>query len=104
MPSWLWCSGGVNRSLAREAFRDNLPVTILARRSKAGPESVLRAVFRRNRELIREMLLGGVLADRGIIDIKAVELALQVDEQADDPIINRLLDLAEAEAWARSWG
>jgi len=104
VPSWLWCSGGVNRSLAREAFRDNLPVTILARRSKAGPESVLRAVFRRNRELIREMLLGGVLADRGIIDIKAVELALQVDEQADDPIINRLLDLAEAEAWARSWG
>jgi hypothetical protein len=28
---------------------------------------------------------------------------LRIDEQADDPIINRLLDIVEAEAWARSW-
>jgi asparagine synthase (glutamine-hydrolysing) len=103
IPTWDWCAGGINRSLAREAFREDLPAAILARRSKAGPDSVLRSVFERNRALMRDMLLSGALAARGLIDCSAVEQALRVDEHADDPIVNRLLDLVEAEAWARSW-
>jgi asparagine synthase (glutamine-hydrolysing) len=49
------------------------------------------------------MLHDGLLARHGVLDMAAVEHAVTIDEQADDPIINRLLDLVEAEAWARSW-
>jgi asparagine synthase (glutamine-hydrolysing) len=103
VPSWEWCHGGINRSLAREAFRADLPATTLSRTAKAGPDSFLRVVLRRNRRLIREMLHDGLLARHGVLDMAAVEQAVTIDEQADDPIINRLLDLVEAEAWARSW-
>jgi asparagine synthase (glutamine-hydrolysing) len=103
IPSWQWCEGGINRALARAAFRDDLPEAILARRSKAGPDSVLRSVFARNRSLIRDMLLGGLLVGNGVLDAHAVERALQMDEHSDDQIVNRLLDVAEAEAWSRSW-
>jgi asparagine synthase (glutamine-hydrolysing) len=103
IPTWQWCQGGTNRSLAREAFRADLPATTLSRTAKAGPDSFLRVVLRRNRRLIREMLHDGLLAQHGILDIAAVEKAVTIDEQADDPIINRLLDVVEAEAWARSW-
>jgi asparagine synthase (glutamine-hydrolysing) len=52
---------------------------------------------------MRQMLFEGLLVDHGVIDLAAVDRALRIDEHADDPIINRLLDLVEAEAWARSW-
>lgn len=103
VPSWEWCTGGINRALAREAFREDLPQAILQRRSKAGPDSMIRIVFRDNRKCIRDMLLGGLLLENGLLDGRAVEAALCVDEQADDPVIGRLLELVEAEAWARSW-
>lgn len=103
IPSWEWCAGGINRSLAREAFGEDLPNTILERRSKAGPDSMVRAMYFGNRPLIRDMLLGGLLAPNGIVDTAAIEEALLMDEQADHPLIGRLLELIEAEAWARSW-
>lgn len=103
VPTWEWCAGGINRALAREAFRFDLPAAIIERRSKAGPDSMLRIVFRDNRARLRDMLLGGLLAMNGLLDAQAVEQALRTDEQADDPAINRLFELAEAEAWARSW-
>jgi asparagine synthase (glutamine-hydrolysing) len=103
VPTWQWCHGGINRSLAREAFRADLPAAAVARTAKAGPDSFLRVVLNRNRGLIREMLHDGLLARHGVLDMAAVEQAVTIDEQADDPIINRLLDLVEAEAWARSW-
>lgn len=103
VPSWEWCAGGINRSLAREAFREELPREILERQAKAGPDSVLRSVFVRNRKRIRDMLLGGMLASEGILDREATARALDADAQSEDPIVYRLLDLVEAEAWARSW-
>ncbi|PZU68658.1 asparagine synthase C-terminal domain-containing protein [Sphingobium sp.] len=39
IPSWLWCSGGVNRALVREAFANDLPHKIMQRRWKGGKRS-----------------------------------------------------------------
>jgi asparagine synthase (glutamine-hydrolysing) len=104
MPTWLWCRGGINRALARAAFVEDLPKAILRRTSKAGPDSFIRRSFDLHRDVIRERLMDGLLARHGIIDRQAVDYALAVDAvSSGDDLVLRLLDLAEAENWARSW-
>lgn len=103
VPSWVWCHGGRNRAPARAAFARELPASIVGRTSKAGPDSFIRAAFARNRAAIRERLLDGLLAANGLIDHDAVEKAVAVDEVTDIAIVDRLLDLLEAENWSRSW-
>jgi asparagine synthase (glutamine-hydrolysing) len=103
VPTWLWCRGGINRALARAAFSDVLPPQILSRTSKAGPDSFIRACFETNRATLREILLDGLLAEHGLLDRAAAEQAFDADTHCTDPIIYRLLDLVEAEVWARSW-
>lgn len=103
IPTWLWCRGGVNRAVARAAFAQDLPSAIVRRVSKAGPDSAMREIFTRNRALVREMLLDGLLMANGLLDAPAIEQALAADPHGQDPIIYRLLALVEAEAWARSW-
>lgn len=102
VPSWQWVEHGINRSLAREAFRGLLPASITARISKAGPDSVMAAVFQRNRSILRDLLLSGLLRKHGLIDVDAVEAALASPETMRSQIFHRLLVLGEAEAWARS--
>lgn len=104
LPTWLWSSGGINRALARAAFADVLPPAIRQRTSKAGPDSFIRSLFAVHEMPIRDLLLGGLLADHGLIDREAVAVALETDVLSGDAIVYRLLDLLEAETWARSWG
>ncbi len=103
VPTWIWASGGKNRALARAAFADCLPRSVLARTSKAGPDSFVRQAFARNRTVIGERLLDGLLAANGLIDRKALTAALRTDETDDSSMFGRVLDLLEAENWARSW-
>ena len=103
MPTWLWFEGGINRAIVRTALSGLLPQELLARTSKAGPDSFIRRAFDHHRTLLRERLLNGLLERHGIIDGQAVEQALEADITTRDSIIYRLLDLAEAENWARSW-
>ena len=103
VPTWLWCNGGINRALARDAFAAELPREILLRTSKAGPESFLHSMFAKHRRAIRDLLMDGLLARHGLIDRSAVDEAMKVDALSGGAIIYRLLDLAEAENWARSW-
>lgn len=103
LPTWLWCHGGINRALARKAFASELPAVLHRRTSKAGPDSFLRAIFDRNRGIFRELLTGGMLDQAGLLDMTAVDRALQTDRDRDDPVIYRVLDLVEAENWAREW-
>ncbi len=103
IPTWLWCRGGINRALARAAFADTLPASVLRRSAKTGPDSYIRHMFALNRGAIRALLVPGLLARHGLIDVGAVEAALATDELSPDPIAYRLLDLVEAETWARSW-
>lgn len=102
VPSWRWVENGINRSFARQAFRDLLPASIAMRVSKAGPDSVMAAVFERGRHLLRDQLLGGLLRRHGLLDAKAVETALEDPETLRSQMFHRLLTLGEAEAWAQS--
>jgi asparagine synthase (glutamine-hydrolysing) len=103
IPTWQWCEGGQNRSVARLAFREDLPARIVNRRSKGGPDSFAFDVIEANRALLREQLLEGVLAQRGLLDLKALENCLDTRRwiQRDDYV--RLSAIAETEAWVRHW-
>ena len=103
VPTWVWCTDGINRAPARAAFAADLPREIVMRTSKAGPDSFLREFFAAHRAVYRELLLDGLLARHELIDSKAIEIAINVDIRSEGSIIYRLLDLAEAENWARSW-
>jgi asparagine synthase (glutamine-hydrolysing) len=103
IPTWLWCRGGTNRALARAAFATTLPEKIVKRTSKAGPDSFIHQYFNTHRKLLREELLDGLLAQHDVIDRKAVDEAFQSGTRSDSELVLRLLDLAEAENWARSW-
>lgn len=103
VPTWLWCAGGINRAPARAAFAAELPREILSRTSKAGPDSFIRRLFAENRAPLRELLLDGRLALAGLLDLPAVERGMSVDAVGNGALVHRLLDLAETEAWARSW-
>lgn len=103
VPTWIWCAGGLNRAPARAAFAADLPLEISERVSKAGPDSFVRSIFDRHRHTYRDLLLEGLLAQHGLLDREAVETALNVDFRSEGSIIYRLLDLVEAENWARSW-
>lgn len=103
LPTWLWCRGGLNRAVARSAFARDLPAEIAVRTSKAGPDSFIRTIFSSKRAQLRELLLDGLLTKHGLVDRRATEKALETDPMSGGSLIYRLLDLAEAEAWARDW-
>jgi asparagine synthase (glutamine-hydrolysing) len=100
IPSWLWCSGGNNRAVARAAFASALPAPVLARRSKGAFDSLAAQLVEANRAPIRTLLLDGCLASQGVLEPDAVLCAL---DTADPSLTVRLLQLVDTESWARSW-
>jgi asparagine synthase (glutamine-hydrolysing) len=101
--SWIWCNGGLNRAPARAAFAADLPREILVRTSKAGPDSFIWQLFEKYRPIYRELLLDGLLLRHGLLDRAAIVRAFEIGSGSGDERIYRLLDLVEAENWARSW-
>ncbi|QUD90133.1 asparagine synthase-related protein [Phenylobacterium montanum] len=103
VPSWMWIAGGRNRSVAREAFADDLPPLIVNRRTKGDFAGICRALFETHREAFKELLLGGWLDAEGILDRPQVEGFLGQDGPLRSEAFYRLLEIAAVEAWARSW-
>lgn len=102
IPSWRWFAAGQNRVVAREAFRSRLPELIIDRRSKATPDSFVTRLYERNRLVIRELLLDGVLAANGLLDRAAIEQVLSVTGPQRDHDHRRIMRITDAEAWARA--
>lgn len=102
VPTWMWFEDGRNRAAIRRAYATRLPPCVIARRSKGTPTGFLAALVEQNSGMLRTMLLDGLLATHGVIDRVAVEAALHAGP-ARDLGFARLLQLADAEAWARSW-
>lgn len=102
IPSWRWYEGGVNRSVARQAFADRLPEALIRRTSKGRPDSFILEIFERHRALLREMLHNGLLHRQGIIDIEPIDTVL-MSANPNHRHQLRVLELGNAEAWARKW-
>ena len=103
IPSWDWISGGVDRSAARRAFRGALPVKILQRRSKGGPGGFMQQIYRQKFEQIRDMLTDGVLRRLGILNPTITPSGLTVTPGTAPSVPARLMMLAAADSWARTW-
>ena len=101
VPTAILLEGG-SRGLARRAFADRLPEAIRLRTSKAAGDAFIALVVRRNAGFVRDLLLGGVLADLGLLDGHAIEGALAAQEVRGEHG-GALLHLAGVEAWARGW-
>jgi asparagine synthase (glutamine-hydrolysing) len=102
IPSWLWCAGGRNRAVARDAFASRLPATVVARQSKGAFDSFSAQLFSANHQRLRDLLLGGHMASRGLLDLGAIEKVLTSQTASSMPLVE-LWSLVDAEAWLRSW-
>ncbi|WP_454884351.1 asparagine synthase-related protein [Sphingomonas oryzagri] len=103
IPSWLWCTGGRNRSVARRAFADLLPQSIIARRSKGTPDSFVADLLDVHRENIREMLGDGILRREGMIEFGTIDDLLRRPSLLAAGDTPRIMALVDVEAWLRAW-
>ncbi|WP_236660043.1 asparagine synthase-related protein [Sphingopyxis jiangsuensis] len=102
IPSWTWIEGGRDRAVARAAFAHRLPPEVVWRRGKGRLESVATAAYLRQRAELAELLLGGRLAEHGLLDLDAIRAYLVRDLADGDFLYYRLLEIADVELWVRS--
>lgn len=101
IPLYLLVEGGWDRSIARQAFAQDLPQELVARRRKGTRLGQHREVLTKNRTLVRQLLLDGMLAQSGLLDSRALERALAGEVIRDN---NQLLERCIwTEAWMRVW-
>ncbi|MEV5023045.1 hypothetical protein MRBLMA1_002914 [Sphingobium sp. LMA1-1-1.1] len=102
VPSWNWLAPDRDRAIARSAFAPDLPKAIVSRRSKGTPTGFVATIFDRHRQTIRDMLLGGKLADLRLIDERKISQLLFMLGPVRDLRFVRIMELVDAEAWAAS--
>ncbi len=103
VPSWLWFEEGLNRAIARRAFAGLLPEATVRRRSKGAPDSFVADIYDANRPALRDLLLGGFLREKGLLDNSAIEAFLADAGPVRGPDFLRIMQLADSEAWSRWW-
>lgn len=103
IPSWYWIEGGINRAVARQAYRPILGTEAMQRTRKGGPAAFCVELLEAYRHSYRELLLDGLLARHDVIDRNAVEAALAYEGPQRGDGYLRLLALADAETWVRHW-
>lgn len=100
--SWQWFAGGMDRAVARNAFRAALPPAVANRAGKSAPDSFLAEIVECHHATIFEMLVGGRLVEAGIVDAHAVERALHNTRFLRGYDYLRILQLVDVEAWIRA--
>jgi asparagine synthase (glutamine-hydrolysing) len=101
IPVYIHFHQGRDRGLAREAFREDVPSQILRRQWKDRAPGAFENLVRRNRPFLREMLLGGILSNEGLLDQNALQDALN-DKLSSRPFfVGELLSHLDLELWLR---
>jgi asparagine synthase (glutamine-hydrolysing) len=104
IPTYLLLRGGRDRALARDAFADRLPPEIIRRRDKGSIVSLVTEMIRRSESFLRELLLEGVLAGRGIIVRSDLEPYIVHGQPFRQEHYLPLMACIAAEVWARTCG
>ncbi len=102
IPTWMHAKGGWERSLARYAFKNDLPRRIAMRLSKGGQEEYAAILLKQNLGTARELLVDGYLERAGLIHRPAVVNAV-TDIGRFSPGNASLFACLSTEAWVRSW-
>lgn len=103
VPSWLWFENGYNRAVARRGFESALPSETLWRRSKGAPDGFIAEIYSRNRPAVKRLLMDGLLRSEGLLDVDSLGAALDVEGPVRGHDFLRIMQLLDAEVWARSW-
>lgn len=104
IPSYMNILQGEDRSVARCAFKSELPDLVLWRGTgKGAADFWIRDTIRRNRRFLQEYLLDGVLVTERILDRSKVESALSADVKKDPGYLNDIFFQLYIEAWLRRW-
>ncbi|SBV32738.1 Asparagine synthase [uncultured Sphingopyxis sp.] len=102
IPTWRWIADGRDRAVARAAFSNRLPRTIIERQQKGGPAEFSLSIYRTQRDRLHELIRDGVLAAAGIIDISLLDEPEDISWRGNARE-QRILAFAAAESWARHW-
>jgi asparagine synthase (glutamine-hydrolysing) len=103
IPTYHLLRGGRQRAMARDAFSDRVPVCILKREDKGNILDQDRAILRESAPFLRERLLDGVLASRGILNRAALEQFFLHQETFTLDELFPLFACIAAENWAQHW-
>jgi asparagine synthase (glutamine-hydrolysing) len=104
IPGYLHCNSARDRPVARAAFAATLPVEIVNRGTgKGGPTMWLKDVVENNSGFVREFLIDGLLAGRGLIDRNKVEAVLSPRIVKSTAMIGDIFAKLYIEAWLRNF-
>lgn len=103
IPTSVLAAGETDRRLARLAFEDRLPADVAWRRSKGDYTATFEREAAASLPFLRDHLLGGLLAERGVIDRPQVERLLDRDRLMWAGGSSRLTTAALVESWLRRW-
>ncbi len=103
IPTYLLLQGGRQRALAREAFSDCVPAEIIRREDKGDITFTVTDTIRRSETFLKDLLLGGFLAQHDIIDVAELETFVLQKHPLRLEHCSPLLACVAVECWARAW-
>ena len=103
IPTYVLTHEGIDRALARRAFRDDVPGEILRRCSKAVVFDYAKGLVAANREFARGLLCEGVLIKEGVLDKHKTAEAIAASGPSASIHAIEILSCLSAEAWASQW-
>jgi asparagine synthase (glutamine-hydrolysing) len=103
LPIYTLVQGGIDRALERAAFRDCVPERIIRRENKGSVTTTVMNKIRECLPFLRDLVLGGVLAQERIIDRSVLEPFLAGNRPVNQIVLWPFLSCIAAEAWARKW-
>lgn len=103
IPAPVLSAGERERSFAREAFAERLPRLIVERRSKGDISVFVGRTLAASGPFLRDFLLDGRLAARGLIDAGELAAALEPEALVWKDASREILTAATLEAWVRHW-
>eukprot|EP01136_Pigoraptor_vietnamica_P016195 Opistho-1_new@60004 len=95
--------GRRDRALARAAFADHLPAALTERRGKGTLTAFFGRTLAASTPFLKPYLLEGTLASHGVVDVRALETALDPDRLMQSECYGALLATIITEQWARTW-
>ncbi|RZJ00730.1 MAG: asparagine synthase [Brevundimonas sp.] len=103
LPTSVLTLGGRERGLARRAFSDRLPASIIDRRSKGDMTKIYGRLILESLPALRPWLIEGRLAAMGIVDAIAADAYLTREAMAWRGKYSGVMVAAAYESWVRAW-
>lgn len=103
LPTYVLAQGGQGRSLARAAFRDAVPDSIIRRVNKGSTEPYFHKLMALNKKYIHDLILDGHLVSSGLLDQDQTAAFMNTSHVKDGEAIRLILKLVAIESWIGAW-